>query len=173
MLNQNAVIARKLLLLSIAMFGFGYLMVPLYNVICEVTGLNGKTGVVSDAVASNYSIDYSREIEVQFSATVNVNGAWDFQPTIKSMKVYPGETYTTSYMATNLSSNNVVGQAVPSVAPVAASRFFNKTECFCFSPQPFEANEEKEMPITFVVEPDLPPTVDSITLSYTFFDSSK
>ncbi len=157
----------------VAMFGFGYLMVPLYNILCEVTGLNGKTGVISEVQASELVIDEDRWINVEFSGTVNVSGFWEFKPAQASLKVRPGQQYAISYVAKNLADKRVVGQAVPSVAPRQASQYFNKTECFCFTKQVFEAHEEKDMPVVFVVDPALPQSVDSLVLSYTFFASDE
>jgi len=163
-------LSLKLLVVVFAMFGFGYLMVPLYNVLCEVTGLNGKTGTIS-SVEAGQLVAEDRWVNVEFSATVNVSGPWEFKPTQASLMVQPGKTYSISYTATNLLDEPVIGHAVPSVAPRQASKFFSKTECFCFTPQQFEAREEKEMPVVFVIDPALPRSVDSLVLSYTFFDA--
>ena len=166
-----AQIVRKLSFLVIGMFGFGYLMVPIYDILCEVTGLNGKTGVVDASEAKAIQVDLSREITVEFVANLNQSASWEFKPDVVSMKVHPGKTYTTTYYARNTASRDVVGQAVPSVSPREASRYFNKTECFCFTNQLFAAKESKHMPLTFVVDPNIPKTVKTLTLSYTFFDT--
>lgn len=170
MKRRHSIVAGKLLFLAIGMFGFGYLMVPIYDIICEVTGLNGKTGRVA-ITQSMESLDPNREITVEFVGIVNAGGSWEFKPNVTRMQVKPGELYQTSFYAKNLSSSAVVGQASPSVSPAVAARFFNKTECFCFTRQEFDANSGRDMPITFVVDPDLPANVDLITLSYTFFRS--
>ena len=113
-----------------------------------------------------------RVINVEFVSTINgAAGAWEFKPTQAKMQVSPGKLYTAFYTATNLSSAAQVGRAVPSVAPAVASRYFQKTECFCFVRQDFNGNETREMPLTFVIEPDIPPGVDTVTLSYTFFNA--
>lgn len=171
--SKTLKVSMKLVAVVVGMFGFGYLMVPLYNVLCEVTGLNGKTGVISTAQAGELVADEDRWVNVEFTGTVNVSGPWEFRPAQHSLKVQPGKQYNISYVAKNLADRQVVGHAVPSVAPRMASKYFNKTECFCFSPQAFEAKEEKDMPVTFVVDPALPQSVDSVVLSYTFFDSGK
>ena len=163
----------KLVLVVVGMFGFGYLMVPIYDVLCEITGLNGKTGVVEAREANAIEVDRTREITVEFIANLNQGAAWDFKPETVRMRVHPGQLYTTTYVARNKASRDVVGQAVPSVAPREASKYFNKTECFCFSQQPFAANETKNMPLTFVIDPDIPKSVKTVTLSYTFFDTTK
>ncbi len=169
--RSHKLVAGKMLVLAAAMFGFGYLMVPIYDIICEVTGLNGKTGRVSIQEAQNAQIAEDREIIVEFVASVNQGGSWVFKPNVKTMSVKPGEMYETSYYAENLSNRAVVGQATPSVTPFAASKYFNKTECFCFTRQEFEPKGSRDMPLTFIVDADLPINVDRITLSYTFFKS--
>lgn len=164
-------VSIKLVFVVVGMFGFGYLMVPLYNILCEVTGLNGKTGVISTVQAGELVVDEDRWVNVEFTGTVNVSGPWEFRPAQASLKVQPGKQYNISYVARNLADHQVIGQAVPSVAPRQASKYFNKTECFCFTKQVFEASEEKDMPVTFVIDPALPKSVDSVVLSYTFFDT--
>ena len=168
----HAAVAFRSLALAVGMFGFGYLMVPLYDIMCEITGLNGKTGRVSvSEVAEQSEAAREREITVEFVASVNQGASWAFRPNIKTMKVRPGQLYNTSYFAENLSASAVVGQATPSVSPFAAAKYFNKTECFCFTRQVFEANGSRDMPLTFIVDEDIPINVDRITLSYTFFKS--
>ena len=164
---------RKLVLVVVGMFGFGYLMVPIYDVLCEVTGLNGKTGVVDASDVSVATIDRSREITVEFIANLSGGASWEFKPNVARMVVHPGQMYTTAYYARNTAAREVIGQAVPSVAPREASKYFNKTECFCFSQQRFAANESKHMPLTFVIDPKISRTVTTVTLSYTFFDTDQ
>lgn len=164
-------VSLKMLGIAVGMFGFGYLMVPMYNIICDITGLNGKTGRVSvESVASAAALE-DREIIVEFVSSINQGGSWIFRPEVKSMKVQPGKLYNTSYYAENLTDDYVVAQATPSVSPFAAAKYFNKTECFCFTRQPFEGKSSKDMPITFIIDEDLPVNVDRVTLSYTFFRS--
>lgn len=156
---------------AVAMFGFGYLLVPLYDVFCEITGLNGKTGRESEAaVAVRYQPDLSRTITVQFVANNNVGMPWEFGPVVASMDIHPGKIYETAFTARNPTAHDMVGQAVPSVAPNKAARYFNKTECFCFNQQPLAAGESKEMPLRFIVDPNLPKDVQTLTLAYTVFD---
>jgi len=169
--KRHGPIALKMLTAAIAMFGFGYAMVPLYDIICEVTGLNGKTGRVSVSAAAATQKDADREIIVEFTASVNQGGSWEFVPATKQMVVTPGETYQTHYYAKNLTDTFIVSQATPSVTPFAAARYFNKTECFCFTRQDFEPNSGREMPLTFIIDPDVPLNVDRVTLSYTLFKS--
>jgi len=170
--KKHGAVAGKSLLLAFAMFGFGYLMVPIYDIICEVTGLNGKTGRVSIAEAEAAAkANENRLVTVEFVASINSGGSWLFEPTVKQMQVKPGELNYTSYFAQNLADQAVVAQATPSVTPQSAAKYFNKTECFCFTRQEFEPKGTKDMPITFIIDPDLPANVDRVTLSYTFFRS--
>lgn len=173
--DQNRKMKKKintwhLFLIPVAMFGFGYLMVPIYDVFCDLTGLNGKTGRTSEAQANILEVDSDRLVKVEFVSSVNQNAPWDFRPEIKKMTVNPGRQYTAQYIATNQRDHVMVGQAIPSVAPAKAAPHFNKIECFCFNQQVFEANQQKRMPLTFVVDPALPEDIGTVTLSYTFFD---
>ncbi|MCL4144447.1 UNVERIFIED_CONTAM: hypothetical protein GTU68_052850 [Idotea baltica] len=152
------------------MFGFGYLMVPIYDIICEVTGLNGKTGRVSIEKAQAEEVT-DRLVTVEFVASINQGGSWIFKPQVQEMQVKPGELNHAAYYAENLANVAVVAQATPSVSPQAAAKYFNKTECFCFTRQAFEPKGSKDMPLTFIIDPDLPANVDRVTLSYTFFKS--
>ena len=165
-------VARKLLILTIGMFGFGFLMVPIYDVFCDITGLNGKTGRVSETQSERMGVDTERLITVEFVSTINgAAGPWEFQPAKAKMKVNPGTLYKAHYLASNLSDAPRVGRAVPSVAPAVAAKYFQKTQCFCFDKQDFAAHETREMPLTFVIDPRIPPGVDTVTLSYTFFNA--
>lgn len=165
-------VAGKMLLLACAMFGFGYLMVPMYNIICDITGLNGKTGrVSSESVAVISQPEEERTVTVEFTASINQGGSWIFRPQVQSMTVVPGKLYNASYYAENLSNNPVVAQATPSVTPFTAAKYFNKTECFCFTRQAFEPKGSMDMPLTFIIDADLPVNIDRVTLSYTFFRS--
>lgn len=169
--KRNGRSFSRMALVAVAMFGFGYLLVPLYDVFCELTGLNGKTGRVDEAaIAARYQPDMSRTITVQFVANNNVGMPWEFAPVVASMQVHPGMLYATAFTAHNPTTHNMIGQAVPSVAPNKAGRYFNKTECFCFNQQPLAAGEQKEMPLRFIVDPNLPKDVQTLTLAYTVFD---
>ncbi len=159
-----------LFLVPVLMFGFGYLMVPIYDVFCDITGLNGKTGAISVREASQIKIDRTRKVKVEFTGSLNEYAPWKFGPTVASMLVHPGQQYKTNYIATNQLDKTQVGQAVPSVSPARAAPYFSKTECFCFTAQSFDGNESREMPLVFIVDPDLPKNVDTVTLSYTFFN---
>lgn len=167
-------IALKLVALAAGMFGFGYLLVPLYDVFCEITGIGGRTsGQVAGTAATSVQPDYGRSVRVEFVASVNEGGPWQFRADQSSMTIHPGQLYTTSFWAENRSDRAVVGQAVPSVAPGQAAKYFSKTECFCFTEQRFEPGEGRHMPVTFIIDPELPGHLDTVTLSYTFFDQVK
>lgn len=169
-LQSGRITLPVLFLVPLLMFGFGYLMVPIYNVFCDITGLNGKTGAISISEASQLTVDEERLVKVEFTGSLNMYAPWQFEPEVTSMMVHPGKQYSTNYVATNKLAKSLVGQAVPSVSPGRAASYFNKTECFCFVQQSFEAKETREMPLVFIVDPELPKDVDTVTLSYTFFD---
>lgn len=161
-------------LVALGMFGFGYLLVPLYDVFCDITGLNGKTREMVEAeAATRFQPDATRTVTVQFVANNNQGMPWEFGPEVATMQVHPGQVYNTAFFAENIAAHDMIGQAVPSVAPGKASRFFNKTECFCFNNQPLAAGERKEMPLRFIIDPSLPERIETITLAYTFFDISE
>lgn len=160
-----------MVLVVVLMFGFGYLLVPLYNVFCDITGLNGKTGRLAEAEAvSRYQPDLNRTVMVQFVVNNNGGMPWDVAPQVAEMKVHPGQIYETTFTARNGSSRAMSGQAVPSIAPGQANRYFNKTECFCFTKQDLAAGETKAMPLRFIVDPALPTRIKTLSLAYTFFD---
>ena len=151
------------------MFGFGFALVPLYDVFCEYTGLNGKLKSEA-AVEDHFQPDLARQLSVEFLTTVNGAMPLSFRAEVKKLKVHPGEYHTVKFFGRNVSGSKVLGRAIPSVAPGWATKFLRKTQCFCFDEQTFEPNEEKEMTVRFVIDPALPDTVSDMTLSYTFFD---
>ena len=162
----------KLTIMACAMFGFGFLLVPIYDVFCEITGIGGRTNSVAAAAPATSPVT-DRTIRVEFVANLNQQAPWEFHPTVTSMDVHPGQLYDTSFFARNLTSDQLIGQAVPSVAPGLAAKYFTKTECFCFSSQEFAADEARKMPLQFIVDANLPTHIDRLTLSYTFFVSQK
>ena len=162
-------IVKRLALVVVGMFGFGFALVPLYDVFCEVTGLNGKTNQQA-YVPVEQLVDTSREVTVQFVATNNESMPWEFRPEVFKLKVHPGEEVQTTFFAMNPLQDAMVGQAIPSVAPGKAAAYFHKTECFCFNSQPLDAGASADMPLSFIVDRDLPSSVHTITLSYTLFD---
>jgi cytochrome c oxidase assembly protein subunit 11 len=170
--SANRRVVRRLLVAAIAMFGFGFALVPLYDVFCDITGINGKTGRIAAEAALSQQVDRERTVTVEFLSTVHSDLAWDFKPVVKRVKVHPGEVTEVNYVARNRTGEMVAGQAVPSLAPGLAAKYFNKTECFCFTRQTLGPNEEKLMPLRFVVDPELPEEIGTVSLSYTFFQAS-
>ena len=155
---------------AVAMFAFVFwVMVPLYNVLCKVTGLNGKTDA-TPYTAVPAAIDTTRTITVQFLATNNKGMNWDFKPSVHQVKIHPGEIGSLSFYVRNPSNKDMVGQAIPSVTPFEATDFLHKTECFCFTSQPLEARGEKDMPLKIIIDQELPRHIKKLTLSYTLFD---
>lgn len=166
----NAAMMGKLLVVTVLMFGFGYALIPLYKKICEVTGINDLTQVDSGAAAfaKNTQVDLTREVTVVFDS--NAHGPWRFRPVVGSMQVHPGELTTITYEVANQLDRPMQAQAIPSYIPAAATQYFRKVECFCFKQQALGPNESKQFPVVFVIDPKLPRNVDTITLSYTFFE---
>ena len=164
---------------AVGMFGFAFALVPLYNIFCEITGLNGKTSgeaapnVSVSAPASQTAPDaVEREVTVQFLAQVSRGMPWEFRPTESRVRVRLGEVTETQYYARNFASKVFTGQAVPSVTPGYAARYLHKVECFCFTQQHLEASEEIDMPVYFYVGEDLPSDIGTLTLSYTMYPVS-
>ena len=146
-----------------------FVMIPLYNVLCDALGINGKTSQQEyTTVTSQIVLD--REVEVQFITQNNANMSWEFNPAVTVLTVNPGAYNFTHFDATNTTDKYMVGQAIPSVSPSRAAQYFHKTECFCFESQPLNANESIEMGLTFIVDQDLPSDIKTLTLSYTLFD---
>jgi len=171
--SRNNELIRKLVIMSVAMFGFGFLLVPVYDIFCAITGIGGKVDTSGAAVVEQQAIDATRTVTIEFVTTLNQQAPWEFRPNVATMEVHPGEFYETTFFARNLTRGDLVGRAVPSVAPGEAAKYLKKTECFCFSAQEFGPNESKDMPVRFVIDPDIPQYVDRVTLSYTFFASQK
>jgi cytochrome c oxidase assembly protein subunit 11 len=165
-------LAGRLLIMAVAMFGFGFLLVPIYDAFCEITGLGGKTNSFA-ATDIETEVDQDREINLEFVTTLNQYAPWEFHSQVEEMTVHPGGMYEAIFIARNLTDETKIAQAVPSVAPQQAAKHFLKLECFCFTSQEFAPGEEKEMTVRFIVDSDLPDYVDTITLSYTFFDTAR
>ena len=160
----------KLSIVVVAMFAFVFVvMVPLYNVLCDALGINGKTSGERYQVVEA-AVDMSREIRIQFVATNNDGMSWEFHPGQSVMKVNPGAINDTVFFAKNPTLGDMVAQAVPSIVPSRAAEYFHKTECFCFNQQPLAAGEQAEMPLQYIIDQDLPADIKTITLSYTIFD---
>lgn len=171
---HNSRLKSRLLLVAVAMFGFGYALVPIYKAFCEFTGINvlalGDRDIESaaDSRPVNTQVDKTRTITVEFDA--NVRGPWHFKPEVASIQVHPGEIATVTYDFQNMQNRRIAAQAIPSYAPLQAAANFHKLECFCFREYSLDAGESKSWPVVFVVDPKLSPDVKTITLSYTFFE---
>lgn len=171
---SNRQMVVKLLVIAVAMFGFGYAMVPMYRAICEALGINVLSlverevpGVTSKA-RPNTQVDTSRTVVIEFDA--NARGPWSFRPEQAQVKVHPGQLTTVMYEFRNTQARTMSAQAIPSYAPKQATAHFNKLECFCFNQYTLKPGEVKRWPVVFVVDPKLPKDVTTITLSYTFFE---
>ena len=172
----NKQILLKLLFLAVLMFGFGYALVPLYKALCEVTGINVVTSKNNYGVRAygaskpgNSQVDYSRTITIEFDS--NSRGPFAFKPVKNFLEVHPGEMHEIVYEVVNTLDRPVAAQAIPSYAPKTATEFFTKIECFCFQEQALTPHQIRQMPVVFIVDPNLPKDVKTITLSYTFFET--
>jgi cytochrome c oxidase assembly protein subunit 11 len=167
--RSTARITLKLCCGAVAMFVFAiFIMPPMYDLFCDITGLNGKTSGRYETISAK--VDTSRKIKVQFLATNNASMPWQFDPTVHSITVHPGAETLINYWAKNTTSTDMVAQAVPSLVPFKAAEYFHKTECFCFNRQPLAAGESAELPLSFIVDIGIPKQIHTITLSYTLFD---
>jgi len=167
--NPHRKLVRKLVLLAVGMFGFGFALWPLYNVFCDLTGLGGRGVQVVQNVGEIVQSD--RQIKIRFDATTNSGLPWIFEAKEKSAMIFLGKMSEALYLASNPTDEAIVGQATYNVTPPEASLYFVKTECFCFTQQLLQANETREMPVYYFVQANLPEYIKEITLSYTFFRS--
>ena len=164
---QNRRMLVRLAVFAVAMFGFGFAMVPFYRAICDIAGINSVTR--RDAAPSNTQVDDSRWVTVEFDASTR-GLPWTFAPESRSMRVRPGQLVHAVYEVRNDSESVIVGQAIPSYGPKIAASYFRKVECFCFQKQELKPGERRQMPVVFLVDPSLPKEVSTVTLSYTFFE---
>ncbi len=165
-LLENKTMLKKLAVFTAVMFAFGFALVPIYKKICEVTGVND---FAKPEQIKNTQVDLTRTIKVEFDANTR-HLPWNFKPEVTSINVHPGELTTVVYEVSNSTANAMVGQAIPSYGPTQAAMHFKKLECFCFAKQTFAAQEKRLMPVVFVIDPELPKDINTITLSYTFFE---
>ncbi len=179
-MSETAVPARRdhgrlvgrLVLIVAASAAFGIALVPLYDTICRVTGLNGKTFSAGGLAADEKPlerVDRSRLVKVEFTGTVMPGLPWELRPLQNSVELHPGEMQQVAFLVRNTASEPVTGQAIPSVTPGQAAQHFHKIECFCFNQQVLAPGEAREMPLMFIVKPELDAEVRTITLSYAFF----
>jgi cytochrome c oxidase assembly protein subunit 11 len=170
--NRRTVI--KSLFAVCAMFAFGFAMVPLYDVFCDITGLNGKTsGPYDEQLVKTHQVDENRKVRVQFVTQNNEGMPWEFRPVEYQVKVNPGRMIAVDFYARNPTGKPMVAQAVPSLSPSEGTDYFHKTECFCFNRQVLAPGEEVLMPLRFVVDEELPEHLQTLTLSYTLFDQTE
>jgi cytochrome c oxidase assembly protein subunit 11 len=160
----------KLFGLAVGAFAFGFALVPLYDVLCTLTGAGSKKNLTQASRIAEHPDD-ERLVTVEFVTNLPTVGSWEFAPVVRSMQVHPGRLYQADFNARNLTGRDTYGQAVPDVAPAKAAAFFHKTECFCFTPQHFTVSESKSMPVRFILDPALPANIDRVTLAYTFYDT--
>ena len=161
----------RLVVIVIGMFGFGFALVPLYDVFCDITGINGKTNA-SAAVYTAPTVDKSRQVTVEFLTRTHTGMPWEFRANTKRVKVRPGELKTVDFYVRNPMRRDFVAQAIPSVSPGEAALYLNKTECFCFNQQPLDGGGEATMPMSFYVDPQIPDDISYFTVQYTLFDVS-
>lgn len=175
--GDNRRMMSKLGVVALAMFGFGYALVPMYRTICDALGINvlsiservtGAGLTAAGARKANTQVDTTRTVTVEFDA--NARGPWEFKPAVRSVQVHPGEMATVMYEFRNTQNRTMAAQAIPSYAPMNAGAHFNKLECFCFNEYTLKPGESKQWPVVFYVDPKLPRDVTTITLSYTFFE---
>ncbi|KPK70212.1 MAG: hypothetical protein AMJ84_08230 [Acidithiobacillales bacterium SM23_46] len=164
---------RNLVIVVVAMFGFGYLMAPLYDVLCKATGIGGRTGRTDAQAVGTEAVDSARTITVEFTGNTNSGLPWEFRPLVKKLEVHPGQVYEVKYLVRNPTDETITAQAVPSVTPFVTATHFKKLECFCFTQQTLKAGESREMPVRFVVDAGVDREVRTITLSYAFFNTDK
>jgi cytochrome c oxidase assembly protein subunit 11 len=164
---DNRRLVLRLLAVVVGMFAFGFLLVPIYDVMCQAFGINGKTASAYDGAQV---VDEARQVRVQFLATNAADMVWEFRPKADELTVMAGASNEMLFVAYNPTDKPMTAQAIPSVAPSKAAAFFHKTECFCFTQQVLQPGERIEMPVRFIVDRDLPADVKHLTLAYTLFD---
>jgi cytochrome c oxidase assembly protein subunit 11 len=168
----NRGLVRGLLIMTAGSFAFGWALVPLYDVLCRAAGIGNAEAKDGKAVVQE-AVDPNREVTIEFMAEPASVGSFEFRPKVASMRIHPGKLYEVGFYGKNLTDAAAVAQAVPSLSPTGTAKYFHKTECFCFSPQKFAAGEGREMPVRFIVDPQLPGDVDKLTLAYTIYDTTQ
>lgn len=163
----NRRMARGLWVFAAGSFAFGFALVPLYSVICSITGYGDRSQLVQASTVQESVTD--RVVTIEFVSSVPTLGEWEFRPEASSIQIHPGKLYEAKFYAKNLSAAAVTGQAIPSIAPLQATQYFHKTECFCFTPQQFKGLEGRDMTVRFIVDPALPANIDRLTLAYGMF----
>ena len=164
--SANTTLLKKLTIIVMGMFGFGYLLVPFYEKICQATGLRN---IAAPDVVTNTQVDATRNVRIEFDSNLR-NLPWSFRPLDGATTVNPGELRQVIYEVANRTNRPITGQAIPSYAPQEASRYFKKLDCFCFARQTLKPGEVRQMPVVFVIDPEIPRDIGTVTLSYTFFE---
>lgn len=167
--KANRSLTRQLWIFAAGSFAFGFALVPLYDVICDVTGYGDRSKLV-EASSFTAEEDKNRQVTIELISDSPSFGDWEFRPAVGSIKVHPGRLYEAKFYARNLRTKAVVAQAIPSIAPLQATKYFHKTDCFCFTPQSFDAEQERELTVRFIVDPKLPLNIDRLTLAYAMYD---
>jgi cytochrome c oxidase assembly protein subunit 11 len=170
--RANRKLMWGLLIMTACSFAFGWALVPLYDVFCRAVGIGNAEAKAGPAIARE-AVDANREITIEFVASPASIGSYEFKPKVGSMRIHPGKLYETEFYAKNLTSVASVAQAVPSISPSGSAQYFHKTECFCFTPQKFGVGEGRNLPVRFIVDPQLPSNIDRLTLAYTFYDTTQ
>lgn len=168
--GQHRGLVLKLLVFVAGSFAFGFALVPLYDVLCSITGLGNQKSLRRAVIQGKQAVDQGRVVTVDFMTNLPTVGNWEFRPVTKSIQVHPGQLYEADFFAHNLTGHDTTAQAVPDLVPSKAASWFHKTECFCFSPQFFVDGGQRLMPVRFFIDPSLPPYIDHLTLAYTFYD---
>jgi cytochrome c oxidase assembly protein subunit 11 len=170
--RANRKLVWGLLVMTAGSFAFGWALIPLYDVLCRAAGIGNAQAKAGKSLVTE-AIDPNREVTIEFLAQPASIGSYEFHPKVASMRIHPGKLYDAEFYAKNLTSVDSIAQAVPSISPTGTAKYFHKTECFCFSPQKFAAGQGRDMPVRFIVDPELPRTVDKLTLAYTFYDTTQ
>ena len=170
--RENRRLTWQLAAIAAGSFGFGFALVPLYNVLCAVTGYGDQAKLRERVAVAVERPDVTRTVTVEFLADVASSGAFEFRPVVRTVEVHPGQLYRAQLYARNLTGRDTVAQAVPNITPSEVAAYFHKTECFCFSPQHFRLDEGRDMPVRFFIDRSLPRHIERVTLAYTFYDES-
>ena len=160
----------KLALFVAGSFAFGFALVPLYDMLCSITGLGNQKSLTRAYAQGADGVDQHRGVTIDFIANLPSVGNWEFRPITKSIQAHPGQLYEADFLAHNLTGHDTIAQAVPDIVPSKVAAWFHKTECFCFSPQSFKRDEQRVLPVRFFVDSGLPGYVEHLTLAYTFYD---
>jgi cytochrome c oxidase assembly protein subunit 11 len=168
--KANRKLTWQLWLFAAGSLAFGFALVPLYDVLCDVTGYGDRSKLLQSASVVEVP-DAKRTVTIEMISTAPTFGSWEFRPEVAQLEVHPGKLYEAKFYARNLRAHRVTAQAIPSIAPLQATQYFRKTECFCFTPQQFEGDQARELSVRFIVDPKLPATIDRLTLGYAMYDA--